>query len=142
MNAIISCCGMRCDLCMAFRPNIEANPDNRELISDGWHTYFDFRIPPEKILCDGCFSSGGPTLDDECAVHPCVSSRDLRNCADCDDYICEKLDQILVTFESIQGKFDRPIPEKDRLRFIFPYENKNRLSELRRQNTSTNSSRR
>jgi len=140
MKAIISCCGMRCDLCLAFHPNVEAHPENKKIISDGWHTYFGFRIPPEKTLCDGCYSGGGPTKDDECPVHPCVSSRGLRNCAECDEYICEKLNQILVTFESIQEKFDGPIPETDRQLFIFPYENKNRLAALRRQNKSTSSS--
>lgn len=137
MNVITSCCGMRCDLCLAFRPNVEAHPENREMISDGWHTYFGFRIPPEKITCDGCFSGGSPTIDSECPVHPCVSARDLQNCAECEAYICDKLDQILVTFESIQAKFDDPIPENDRRRFIFPYENKERLKSLRRQITST-----
>lgn len=136
MKAIISCCGMRCDLCLAFQPNIEAHPENRKLISDGWHTYFGFRIPPEKIFCSGCFSGGSPTIDSECPVHPCVSARGLHNCAECESYICDKLNKILVTFETIQAKFDHAIPELDRQRFIFPYENKNRLAALRRQNNS------
>ena len=140
MDEIISCCGMRCDLCLAFRSNIEAHPKNREILYDGWKTDFSLEIPPEKLLCDGCFSGGSPTLDDECPVHTCVSSRGLRNCAECEAYVCDKLNQILVTFESIQGKFDKPIPDTDRQWFIFPYENKNRLAALRRQNKSISSS--
>ena len=131
MKQILSLCGMRCDLCMAYRPNLEGHPENRQILSDGWHKYFSFRIPPEEIQCDGCFSDGKPTQDSTCEVKPCVTERGLENCAGCEDYICEKLSKILVTFEAIQEKFEQPIPEIDRQRFIFPYENAARLAELR-----------
>ncbi len=131
MEPIISLCGMRCDLCLAYRPNVEAHPENQQLISDGWHKYFGFRIPPEEIICDGCFLEGNETIDAECAVRPCVIEHGVANCAACDSYICDKLAGILVDFDDMQAKFDQPIPEEDRQRFIFPYENKQRLAELR-----------
>jgi hypothetical protein len=53
-------------------------------------------------------------------------------CAVCDDYICEKLADILVDFDEIQAKFDQPIPEVDRQQFIFPHEKKQLLAELRK----------
>jgi len=131
MEQMISLCGMRCDLCLAYQPNIDAHPENRQLISDGWHTYFGFRIPPEDIHCNGCFPDGKTTLDSECPVKPCVTARNLVHCAECTDYICEKLAGILVDFDQIQSKLGDPIPDIDRQRFIFPYENKERLAELR-----------
>jgi len=131
MEQILSLCGMHCDLCMAYRPNIEGHPENRQILSDGWHKYFGFRIPPEEIVCGGCFPDGKSNLDNECKVKPCVTARELENCAECDEYNCEKLSSILVTFESIQKKFDQPILEVDRQRFIFPYENADRLAKLR-----------
>ena len=121
---------MRCDLCLTYRPNIEMRPENRQILSDSWHTYFGFLIPPEEIECDGCFADGKPTIDSKCKVKPCVTTRGLENCAGCREYICEKLASILVTFESIQMKFDQPIPDSDRQRFIFPYENADRLAAL------------
>jgi len=130
MEPILSLCGMRCDLCMAYRPKIELHPENRQILSDGWYTYFGFRIPPEEIECDGCFADGKPTLDSECKVKPCVTARGIASCASCTDYICEKLSDILVTFETMQSKFDHPIPDADRQRFIFPYENADRLTAL------------
>ncbi|MDY6866757.1 MAG: DUF3795 domain-containing protein [Chloroflexota bacterium] len=133
MEPIISLCGMRCDLCLAYRPNVEAHPENQQLLSDGWHKYFGFRLPPEDILCDGCFVNGESILDSECPVRPCVIDHNVMNCAECDNYVCEKLADILVDFDDFQAKFDQPIPEADRRRFIFPYENKQRLAELRKQ---------
>ena len=115
---------------MAYHPNIELHPENRQILSDGWYTYFGFRIPPEEIECDGCFADGKPTQDSECKVKPCVTGRGIENCASCADYICEKLSDILVTFEAMQSKFDHPIPDADRQRFIFPYENTDRLTAL------------
>ena len=131
MDPIISLCGMRRDLCLAYRPNVEAHPENQQLISDGWYKYFGFRIPPEDILCDGCFLEGNETLDSECPIRPCVIEHGVANCAACDSYICDKLADILVDFDEMQAKFDQPIPEVDRKWFIFQYENKQRLAELR-----------
>jgi len=132
MEPVLSLCGMRCDLCLAYLPNVEAHPENRQLISDGWHKYFGFRIPPEKIQCGGCFTHGNPTLDAECPVRPCVIEHDLENCAGCEDYVCEKLQGILINFESKQEEFGGPIPEEDRRLFILPYENAARLAALRK----------
>ena len=132
MEPILSLCGMRCDLCMAYRPNVEAHPENRQLLSDGWHTYFGFRIPPEEIICEGCFLNENETLDKTCKVRPCVIEKNLNNCSSCEDYICDKLEAILVDIETMQAQFDQPIPGSDRKRFIFPYENRQQLEDLRR----------
>lgn len=132
MEPILSFCGMRCDLCLAYKPNIIAHPENRQILSDGWHQYFGFRIPPEEIDCSGCRDTANQTLDKECPVRPCVIERELDHCAQCGDYVCEKLQGILVDFERMQEKFRQPIPEADRERFIFPYENAHRLADLRK----------
>lgn len=133
MQAILSKCGFRCDLCLAYEPNIESHPENREILSDGWHTYFGFRILPEDIFCPGCSADGEPTLDKECPVRPCATSREILHCGVCDDYICDKLTQRLITFDEIQAKFSQPIPKLDRRQFIRPYENVQRLTKLRQE---------
>jgi hypothetical protein len=51
MEEILTRCGYRCDLCLAYRPNVEADPANQQTLSDGWHKYFGFRIPAEQIIC-------------------------------------------------------------------------------------------
>jgi hypothetical protein len=40
MEEILSRCGYRCDLCLAYRPNVEKNPSNQQVLSDGWFKYF------------------------------------------------------------------------------------------------------
>jgi hypothetical protein len=81
MDAILSRCGYRCDLCLAYRPNVEANPSNPQTLSDGWHKYFSFRIPAGQIICDGCMAENPCLIDKSCPVRPCVIERGFANCA-------------------------------------------------------------
>jgi len=131
MQTILTRCGYRCDLCLAYRPNVEANPANQQALSDGWHKYFGFRIPPEQIICDGCMAENPRLIDTACPVRPCVIERGYANCAACPDYICEKLAERLVVYEEIAENFEDVIPEQDRACFIAPYENRRRLDLLR-----------
>ncbi len=131
MEPILSKCGYRCDLCLAYKPNLEEHPENRQILSDGWHKYFGFRIPPNNISCDGCLSTDGIQIDSNCPVRPCVIDRCIDNCAYCEAYICKKLQTRIVNFRKIQVRFNHPIPDADRIRFITPYENENRLKFIR-----------
>jgi len=132
MEAIITRCGYRCDLCLAYKPNIEAHPENRQILSDGWYKYFGFRIQAEDIYCDGCLSEGGKLIDKSCPVWPCAIERRIDHCDQCEEFVCEKLQGRLVDFDEIQVRFGEAIPQEDRQRFITPYENrirfKNRFS--------------
>lgn len=132
MEPILTRCGYRCDLCLAYKPNIEAHPENRQVLSEGWHTYFGFRIPPEALCCDGCMAENPQLIDNACPVRPCAIARGFEHCAQCPDYEdCEKLAERLVVFEELQARQGIEIPEEDRTRFILPYENKRRLEVLR-----------
>jgi hypothetical protein len=131
VEEILTRCGYRCDLCLAYRPNVEAHPANRQILSDGWHAYFGFRIPPEDILCDGCMAEDPKLIDRSCPVRPCVIDRQLPNCAACPEYGCARLTERFVVYEEIAARMAAPIPQEDRRRFIAPYENRRRLDALR-----------
>jgi hypothetical protein len=132
MKPILTRCGYRCDLCLAYKPNIEKHPENRQKLSDGWHKYFGFRTPPSEICCDGCMSENPHLLDQDCPVRPCVIERGLESCAQCEDYDgCGKLGQRLVTYEGVKERVAQEISDDDRECFIKPYENKRRLDALR-----------
>jgi hypothetical protein len=132
VEQILTRCGYRCDLCLAYRPNVEANPSYQQALSDGWHKYFGFRIPSEQIACDGCMSDEPHLIDGACPVRPCVIQGGIANCSECPDYICDRLKNRLVVYETLAAEHPCPIPPEDRARFIAPYENKVRLDRLRR----------
>ena len=134
MQSVLSRCGYRCDLCLAYQPNVQKDPANQQILSDGWYKYFGFRIPPEQILCNGCLSSDPKTIDQNCPVRPCVIAKGLQNCAGCEDYACKNLRDRLVVYEEMAARFADPIPREDRQLFILPYENKQRLEKLRAAN--------
>lgn len=131
VEEVLTRCGYRCDLCLAYRPNVEANPANRQALSDGWHRYFGFRIPAQEILCDGCWVVDGRLIDTSCPVRPCVMERSLRHCAECPEYACGRLADRLVSYEEVEDRAGEPISTTDRARFIAPYENLRRLEALR-----------
>ncbi len=123
----IARCGYRCDLCLAYKENIEGKGD-KEIISDGWFKYFGFRIPPEDISCDGCLSpKEDPYLiDDNCPVRACAIEKGINNCSRCVEYNCEKFETRVVDREDFKD-----ILEEDYQRFIRPYESKRRLDRIR-----------
>ncbi len=131
MEPIISRCGYRCDLCLAYATNVAKNPANKERLSDGWHKYFGFRLPPAEICCNGCLAEHSSLIDQSCPVRPCAMEKGLDNCSQCSQYICEKLKERLVVYEEVQRRVGTAIPEEDRVAFICPYENKARLEALR-----------
>jgi hypothetical protein len=70
MTEILTRCGFRCDLCLAYKPNIEKHPENKQKLSDGWHKYFGFRIPPDEIYCEDCMAEEIPEEDYLCFIKP------------------------------------------------------------------------
>lgn len=131
-NVVLSKCGYRCDLCLAYGPNIEKEDRRREL-SDGWFSIYGFRIEPEDIWCDGCVSSQSPKLiDNNCPVRPCVIERNLDNCAHCPDFVCEKHKQRGVDRADLERQLSRQIDEYEYQRFVRPYEAERRMWDLRK----------
>jgi len=127
MEPILTRCGYRCDLCLAYRPNIEKQPTNQQKLSDGWFIYFGFRLEPTAIICDGCMADHPRLIDRNCLIRPCVIEKELNNCASCEQYGCEKLKERIVLYEEVEHRFGKDIPEDDYFSFILPYENKRRL---------------
>lgn len=131
MEPVLTRCGYRCDLCLAYQPHLALNPTNQQKLSDGWYKYFGFRAPASEILCDGCMAHDPVLIDRNCPVRPCVIERGLENCSQCEHYVCEKLTQRLVVYEDVRQRVGADIPPDDRACFIQPYENKQRLDALR-----------
>jgi hypothetical protein len=131
MDPILTHCGYRCDLCLAYKPNVESNPSNQQKLSDGWFKYFGFRLLPAQICCDGCMEENPKLIDQSCPVRPCVKAKGLDNCSQCGQYVCEKLTQRLVVYEDVKSRLNIEILEDDYLCFIRPYENKKWLNALR-----------
>lgn len=129
---IITRCGYRCDLCLAYRDNIQID-DKRELLSEGWNKIFGLELDPEDIYCDGCLSCKADIklIDSGCKVRPCVISKGIENCSQCKEFPCEILEDKLVRYDELKEGLDFKISRSERKNFIKPYENYDRLIQLK-----------
>jgi hypothetical protein len=134
MEKMRACCGFRCDLCPAYKKNIR-NFEDQQNVSDGWYHYYGFKVPPEKIYCDGCLVEDFEDtrqIDTQCPIRACVKERDLLNCGFCDDYPCQNLKSKLVDIQEAKSKIQEIESEDEFERFIKPYENKKYFKNLRK----------
>jgi hypothetical protein len=70
-------------------------------------------------------------IDGSCPVRPCVVEKGINNCSQCEHFVCDRLRERLVVYEQMRLRFGADIPAEDRIRFIQPYENRQRLDALR-----------
>lgn len=137
----IARCGYDCTNCAAYRATKENDSELQGRLSDAWFEVFGFRIPKEKIICDGCLTENGRRLDAGCEVRPCVLAKGLANCAYCDEcenFRCPKLSSHLVSRENLEKEKGRVFsPELYQLA-IAPYENRARLLGIRKKLQQSN----
>ena len=128
---IITRCGFRCDLCPAYRENVERD-DRRESMSKGFKTFYGVNISPDELFCDGCLdeSPGARRIDSSCKVRPCVISQGFENCAQCGKKSCAKLKSCLVDLADIEKKTGGKLSAKDYNDCVKPFENKKLLATL------------
>ena len=130
---ILTRCGYRCDLCHAYKENI-LKDDKREMLRAGWRRIFGINLKLEEIYCEGCISSNCDDIkliDSGCKVRPCVINKGYENCSQCEEFICEILEKIIVKYDDLINNSEKKISRSDRKNFIKPYENYNRLVEER-----------
>lgn len=87
---IFSKCGMNCDLCLIYRPNVETEDRREEICSVFKKVYSGFEPDPSTIICDGCSCNlENPTLlDPNCQARKCVISKGIQHCGYCEEYPC------------------------------------------------------
>ncbi|KUK85724.1 MAG: Uncharacterized protein XE03_1924 [candidate division TA06 bacterium 34_109] len=58
-----------------------------------WSKEFNSEIKPEDINCDGFLEKSGRLFNycQVCEIRKCGQEKEVKNCAYCDDYACEKL---------------------------------------------------
>ena len=93
MEKIISFCGTVCSECPAFLATKNNDNNERKKISELWSKQYDADIKPEDINCEGCTSKTGKKFNycNVCEIRKCGQGKEVKNCAYCSEYICEKL---------------------------------------------------
>ena len=89
-KAIFSKCGMRCDLCLIYRPNVEKE-DRRTEICNAWSKIWQGYSPePNTVICDGCCNEeeNAVLFSPGCETRKCVIEKGHVHCGYCENYPC------------------------------------------------------
>ena len=93
MGKMIAFCGTVCTECPAVLATKKDDDNERKRIAELWSKQYNADIKPEDINCEGCLSEGGRLFSycEVCEIRRCGQEKHVDNCAYCDDYACEKL---------------------------------------------------
>lgn len=89
-NKVFSKCGMRCELCLIYRPNVQKE-DRRNDICNAWKKIWQgFEPDPNTIICDGCSCEieGAVLFSPSCEARKCVIEKGHIHCRYCEKYPC------------------------------------------------------
>ncbi len=95
MGKMIAFCGTVCTECPAFLATKTDDADERKKIAELWAKQYNADIKPEDINGEGCMAEGGEIFGycNVCEIRKCGQEKSLKNCAYCDEYVCEKLNK-------------------------------------------------
>ena len=108
MDKMISFCGLLCNECGAFIAKKNDDDKKRVEVAQLWSKQYNTDIKPEDINCDGCIS-GSECLFNHCKVcevRKCGKEKGIANCAYCDEYPCEKLEEFFQILPDARKRLD------------------------------------
>ena len=131
MEEILGLCGFRCDLCQFFNKNV-IGQEHKEAVSREFNRIFGYDIKPSDVECVGCRNEG-KHADVNCPVRPCAIKKSVKNCAHCQDFICDKLKERMCFIEDFLQKNKEHITKDDFDKYVDPYQSRERLETIRRE---------
>jgi len=108
MEKMIGFCGIVCSECPGFLATQKDDNEERRKVAELWSKQYNSDIKPEDINCDGCFSESGRLINHGkvCEIRKCGQDKNLKNCAYCDEYPCEKLYQFFEIATDAKSTLD------------------------------------
>ena len=98
IEKMIAYCGLICSECPAFIATQKNDYEEKIKVAKMWSEMYKSEIKPEikpeDINCDGCLAATTKyAYCSICEMRKCASEKNLKNCAYCDDYPCNKLSE-------------------------------------------------
>jgi hypothetical protein len=96
MSDMIAYCGLNCAECNAFEATKANDSEQKKQLAIKWTEGLEIEFKPEDIDCNGCRSESiSGWCRKVCKIRPCAEDREIKSCALCDDYPCDKLNEFL-----------------------------------------------
>ncbi len=105
MERIVAACGLICTECPAYIATQEDNDQKRAKVAEDWSKWGE-KLKLGDINCDGCVGTAKRLFRfcNTCEVRKCVLDKGLENCAYCENYSCQKLDDLLKSENAPNAK--------------------------------------
>jgi hypothetical protein len=98
VEKVIAYCGLVCSDCGAYLATKNNDNNLRIKQAEEWSKQFGAPFKPEDINCNGCTTKGKMSFNycNVCEIRKCGQEKQVKNCAYCPDYSCEKLDKFFT----------------------------------------------
>ena len=95
MDKMTAICGLICSNCGAFIATQNDDDEKRAEVAKLWSKQYQVDLKAFDINCDGCISDSTRLTGHAhvCEIRICGKSKGVKNCACCDNYKCDKLEE-------------------------------------------------
>jgi hypothetical protein len=95
MTQMTGFCGLICSECGAFIATQNDDDEKRAEVARLWSQQYQVDMKPADINCDGCTSDSERHIGHcrFCEIRNCGKQKGILNCAYCNDYPCQKLEE-------------------------------------------------
>jgi hypothetical protein len=108
INDFISCCGLDCSKCGAYLAAKADDDNKRAEVAKKWSAMYGGIVKPEDINCSGCRPKGPKFAHcNVCEIRKCCMEKGLDNCAGCDMYVCNKLEDFFKMAPDARETLDK-----------------------------------
>ena len=93
MSRMVSACGLVCTECPAYIATKADDYDGLVKVAELWSKEYHADLTADGCRCDGCQEIEGRHIGhwSECEIRLCAHGRELKTCAPCEEFACERL---------------------------------------------------
>jgi len=110
----IAYCGLDCTACpihlATLEPDAGKKNEMRVAIAHECFVHYSMNLLPEEVNdCDGCRANTGRLFSScrNCEIRKCAISKDLESCAFCDEYACDRLEEIFRSDPETKNRLEK-----------------------------------
>jgi hypothetical protein len=108
MKRIVAYCGIICSDCPTYKATQTNDDAERKRIAELWTKQYGEEYMAQDINCDSCLTRGNKIFKycKICEIRKCAGERNVKNCAYCQDYACERLSRLQNEYKPAKEVLD------------------------------------
>ena len=111
MEDNVSYCGLVCETCPIYLATREQDPKKKQEmrvdIAQQIKEHYGQETGPEEVGdCNGCKAETESMYCAGCEIRTCAAEKGVENCAHCDEYACDKLQDFFTSDPQAKERLD------------------------------------